>query len=105
MGFDYMYIRGLLELRRKIALTCKFHSCTIPTSRYSYTMPFGNNHPKMCMRRNACAQFGHTRLCLSVHASPTCLISMYEVAYCILIVLILLLVLVDFKCKSVDLNQ
>ena len=57
------------------------------------------------MRRNACAQFGHTRLCLSVHASPTRLISMNEVAYCILIVLILLLVLVDFNCKSVDLNQ
>ena len=59
----------------------------------------------MCMRRNACAQFGHTRLRLSVHASPNCLISMYEVAYCILIVLILLLVLEDFNCKSVDLNQ
>ena len=45
------------------------------------------------------------RLHLSVHASPTRLISMNEVAYCILIVLILLLVLVDFNCKSVDLNQ
>ena len=33
------------------------------------------------------------------------LISMNEVAYCTLIVLILLLVLADFNCKSVDLNQ
>ena len=71
----------------------------------SYTVQFGNNHPKMCMRRNACAQFVHTRLRLSVHASLTRLISMIEVAYCILIVLILLLVLADFNCKLVDLNQ
>ena len=59
----------------------------------------------MCMRRNVCAQFVHTRLRLSVHASLTRLISMIEVAYCILFVLILLLVLADFICKSVDLNQ
>ena len=81
----------------------QFHSCTIYLD--SYTVQFGNNHPKMCMRRNACAQFVHTRLRLSVHASLTRLISMIEVAYCILIVLILLLVLADFNCKSVDLNQ
>ena len=80
--------------------SCKFHSCTIYLD--SYTVQFENNYPKMCMRRNACVQFGHTRLRLSVHASPTRLINMYEVAYCILI---LLLVLADFNCKSVDLNQ
>ena len=54
------------------------------------------------MGRNACAQFVHMRLRLSVHASLTCLISMIEVAYCRLI---FLLVLADFNCKSVDLNQ
>ena len=59
----------------------------------------------MCMRQNACVQFVHMRLHLSVHASPTCQISMYEVVYCILVVLILLLVLADFNYKSVDLSQ
>ena len=97
-----MYIRGLL-LAEKLS-SCKFHCCTIYLD-LAITVQFGNNHSKMCMRRNACAQFGHTRLHLSVQASLTCLISMYEVAYCILIVLILLLVLADFNCKSVDLNQ
>ena len=52
-----------------------------------------------------CKLFVHMRLRLSVDASPTRQISMYEVAYCILIVLILLLVLADFNYKSVDLNQ
>ena len=100
MGFDCMYIRGLLFAER-LSWHANF---TVAQAIYldSYTMQFGNNHPKMCMRRNACAQFGHTCLCLSVHASPTRLIYMYEVAYCRLI---FLLVLADFNCKSVDLNQ
>ena len=41
------------------------------------------------------------RICvLSVHAFPTRLISMYELAYCPLRVLILLLVLAAVHCKS-----
>ena len=43
--------------------------------------------------RNACAQFAYTCLHLSVRAFPTRLISMYELAYCLLRVLILLLVI------------
>ena len=47
-----------------------------------------------------CAQFVHTRRRLSVHAFPTHLISMYELAYCLLRVLILLLVLAAVYFKS-----
>ena len=43
------------------------------------------------MQRNACVQFVHMRLRLSVHASLTRQISMYVVA-CILVVVILLLI-------------
>ena len=56
----WLHVYKGIALRRKIVLTCKFHSCTIAIYLDSYTMQFGNNHPKMCMRRNACAQFGHT---------------------------------------------
>ena len=54
---------------------------------------------KICVR-NACAQFAYNHLRLSVRAFPTRLISMYELAYCLLRVLILLLVLVAVHCKS-----
>ena len=97
-----MYIRGFLLAKR--LSSCKFHSFTIYLD--SYTGQFGNSHPKMCMRRNACAQFVHTRLRrVYMHLRLDRLISMNEVTYCTLIVLILLLVLADFNCKSVDLNQ
>ena len=46
----------------------------------------------MFMQRNARVQFVHMCLRLSVHASLTRQISMYVVAYCILVVLILLLI-------------
>ena len=47
-------------------------------------------------------KFGYTRLCLSVCAFLTRLISTYELAYYLLRVLILLLVLADVYCKSMD---
>ena len=52
--------------------------------------------------QNACAQFAYTRRCLSVCAFLTRLISTYELAYYLLRVLILLLVLADVYCKSMD---
>ena len=48
---------------------------------------------------DTCAQFAYTRLRLSVRAFPTRLISMCELAYCLLRVLILL-VLAAVHCKS-----
>ena len=58
-----------------------------------------DKRPKICVR-NTCAQFAYKRLRLSVRAFPTHLISMYELAYCLLRVLILLLVLAAIHCKS-----
>ena len=58
-----------------------------------------DKHPKICVR-NACVQFAYTRRHLIVRAFPMHLISMYELAYCLLRVLILLLVLADIYCKS-----
>ena len=64
-----------------------------------YTVQCRDKRPKNCVQ-HACAQFAYTRLHLSVRAFLTCLISMYELAYCLLCVLILLLVLAAIHCKS-----
>ena len=53
-----------------------------------------DKRPKTCVR-HTCAQFAYPRLRLSVRAFLTHLICMYELAYC-LRVLILLLVLAAF---------
>ena len=66
---------------------------------YVCTVQCRDKHPKICMQ-NACAQFAYTRVRLSVHAFPTHLISMYELAYCLLCVRILLLALAAVHCKS-----
>ena len=65
----------------------------------SNTVQLRDKRPKICLQ-NTCVQFAYTHWCLSVRAFPTCLISMYESAYCLLRVLILLLVLADVYCKS-----
>ena len=63
------------------------------------TVQCRDKRPKICVR-HACAQSAYTRLRLSVRAFPTRLISVYELAYCPLRVLILLLVLAAVHCKS-----
>ena len=63
------------------------------------TVQLRDKRPRTCVR-NARAKFVYMHRHLSVHAFPTRLISMYESAYCLLHVLILLLVLAAVYCKS-----
>ena len=49
-------------------------------------MQLRDKRPKFCVQ-NVCAQFAYTRRRLSVRAFPMRLISMYELAYCLLFVL------------------
>ena len=70
------------------------------SSKWKYSaVQSRDERPKICVQ-HACAQFVYTRLRLSMRAFPTRLISMYELAYCPLRVLILLLVLAAVHCKS-----
>ena len=84
-------IKKLFRLHKKANCCCK--------SLGAYTVQCRDKRPKICVR-HACAQFAYTCLGLSVHAFPMHLISIYELAYCLFRVLILLLVLVAVDCKS-----
>ena len=47
MGFDCLYIRGLL-LAERLSLISQLHH--IPRYIAIHNLQFGNSHPKMCMQ-------------------------------------------------------
>lgn len=70
-------LKGKTEQKKIVVQVSALTTCT---------MQLRNNHPKICVQKSAIC--GYTHLRLSVCAFPAHLISVYEVAYCILIVLI-----------------
>ena len=91
-------IRGYVSLPPVIKELRMVHRhCNKPHTE-TCTVQLRDKHPKICVR-NTCAQFAYTCRRLTVRAFPTRLISMYELACCLLRPLILL-VLAAIYCKS-----